>query len=73
MLDFVFLFVVLRDIGGTRGSHRLTWKTFTIWFYVGDVYDGVDVHRAGKAELNGVGPDQLRDGIRAEPSLRQLS
>ena len=69
MLNFVFLFAILRDGGGARGSHRLTRKAFAIWLYVRDVDDGVNAHRVGKTELNGIGPDQLRDGIGAEPSF----
>ena len=71
-LDFVFLFAILRDVGGARGSHRLTRKAFAIWFYAGDVDDGVNAHRAGKTEFDGICPDQLRDGIGAKPALRQL-
>ena len=70
--DFVFLFAILCDVGGTGGSHRLTREAFAIWLYAGNVDDGMNAHRAGKTEFNGVSPNQLRDGIGAEPSLRQL-
>ena len=71
-LDFIFLFAVLRDVGGARGSHRLARKAFAIWFYARDVDNGVDAHGAGKVELDSVSPNQLRDGIGTQPSLRQL-
>ena len=67
--NVVFLIAILRDVGGTRGSHRLTRETFAIWLYTGDVDDGVNTHRAGKTEFHGIGPDQFRDGIGAKPSL----
>ena len=38
-----------------------------IWLYSGDVYNGVDVHRAGKTEFDGISPDQLHDGIGTKP------
>ena len=45
---------------------------FAIWLYAGDVDDGVNAHRAGKAEFNGVGPDQFHDSVGAKPTFRQL-
>ena len=69
---FVFLFAILRNVGGPGGSHRLTREAFAIWLYAGDINDRVNAHRAGKTEFDGVSPDQLRDGIGAEPSFRQL-
>ena len=72
IFHFVFLLAVLHDNGRARGSHRLTQKTITIGFDTGNVYDQVNAHGAGKAEFDGIGPDQLRDGIGAEPSLREL-
>ena len=71
-LHFIFLFAVLCNIGGARGSHRLTWEAFTIWLYERDIDDRMNVHRAGKMEFNGVGPNQLHDGIGAKPSFQQL-
>ena len=41
-------------------------------FDVGNVDNRVNAHGVGKAELNSVGPDQLRDGIGAKPSFREL-
>ena len=70
--DLVFLITILCDIGGAGCSHRLTRKMFMIRLHAGDVYDGVNAHGAGKMVFNGVGPDQLRDGIGTEPSFRQL-
>ena len=67
--DLVFLFAILRDVGGARGSHRLARELFAIGFYAGYVYDRVNAHGAGKTEFDGVGPDQLHDGIGAEPSF----
>ena len=67
VVDFEFLFVILCDIGGSWGSHRLTQQAFMVWLYSGDVNDGVNVHRAGKTEFNSIGPDQLHDGIGAKP------
>ena len=72
VIIFIFLFVVLCDIGGAWGSHRLTWKAFAIWFYSGDVNDGVNAHRVGKTELNSIGPNQLHDGIGTKPPFQQL-
>ena len=43
-----------------------------IGFYVGDVDNRMNAHGMGKAEFDGVGPDQLCDGIRTEPSFREL-
>ena len=43
-----------------------------IWLYAGDIDDGMNAHRAGKMEFNGVRPDQLCDGIGTKPSFRQL-
>ena len=71
-LDFVFLLSILCNIGGTRGSHRLTRKAFAIWLDTGDIYDGVDMHGAGKTEFDGISPNQLCDGIRTKPAFRQL-
>ena len=62
---FVFLFTVLCNVGGARGSHRLPRKAFVIWLYTGDVDDRVYVHGAWKTEFNSIGPDQLHDGIGA--------
>ena len=70
--DFIFLFAILHNIGGAWGSHRLTWQVFAIWLYAGDVNDGVNAHRVGKTQFDGIGPDQLCDGIGAKPSLQQL-
>ena len=39
---------------------------------MGDIDNRVNAHRAGKTEFNGIGPDQLCDGIGAEPSFQQL-
>ena len=61
--------MILRDNGGTGGRHRLTWEAITIGLDMGDIHDQVNAHGAGKTEFNSVGPDQLRDGIGAEPSL----
>ena len=72
VFDLILLISVLRDSGGTGGSHRLTREAFTIWLDTGDVDDGVDVHGVGKTEFHGVRPDQLRDGIGTEPTFRQL-
>ena len=44
----------------------------TIRLYAGDVDNRVNVHGVRKAKFDGVGSDQLRDGIGAEPSLREL-
>ena len=41
---FVFLIAILRDVGGARGSHRLTRKAFAIWLYTRDVDDRMDAH-----------------------------
>ena len=71
-LDFVFLLTILHDVGGARGSHRLTREAFAIWLYAGDVDNGVNAHRAGKTVFDGVCPDQLHDGIGTEPPFRQL-
>ena len=49
MINFVFLFMVLHNTGGTWGSYRLTQQAFAIWLYTGDVNDWVDAHRVGKA------------------------
>ena len=70
--NFVFLFSILRDVGGARGSHGLTREVVVIWLYTGDVDNGMNVHRAGKAEFNSICPDQLRDGIGTKPAFRQL-
>ena len=64
--------MILRDMGGTRSRHRLTWKMIVIGFYAGNVYDWVNAHGVGKVEFDSVGPDQLHDGIGAEPSLQEL-
>ena len=70
--DLVFLVAILCDSDRARYSYRLSWEAFAIGFDVGDVDDRVNAHGAGKTELYGVSPDQLRDGIGTEPSFRQL-
>ena len=40
--------------------------------YMGDVNDRVNVHGVRKVKFDGIGSDQFRDGIGAEPSLREL-
>ena len=57
VVDFIFLFAILCNIGGTWGSHRLTWQVFMTWLYSGDVDDGVNAHRVGKVELDSISPD----------------
>ena len=37
-----------------------------------DVDDWMNAHRAGKTVFDSVGPDQLCDGIGAEPSFREF-
>ena len=43
-----------------------------IGLHVGNVYDWMNVHGVGKMKFNGIGPDQLRDGIGTKPSLREF-
>ena len=69
MFYLIFLLTIFCDIGGPRGRHRLAREMVAIGFYTGDVNDRVNAHRAGQAEFDSVGPDQLRDGIGAEPSF----
>ena len=64
--------MILRDVGGSRGRHRLAGESIAVRFYVGDVNDRMDAHGAREAEFDSVGSDQLRDGIGTEPSLREL-
>ena len=71
-LNLVFLVLVFRDIGWAGSSHRLSREAIAIRLYAGDVYNRVYAHGAGKTEFDGISPDQLRDGIRTEPSFRQL-
>ena len=61
--------MILHNIGGAWGSDRLTQQVFAIWLYMGDVDNGVNAHRAWKTEFDSVGPDQVHDGIGAEPSF----
>ena len=68
-LHFIFLFAILCNIGRVWGCHRLTQQAFRIWFDTGDVDDRMDAHRVWKMEFDGIGPDQLHDGIGAKPSF----
>ena len=72
MLHLVFFLVILRDVGRAWSSHRLAQQAFVIWLYAGDINNGVNAHGAGKTEFNGIGPDQLHDGIGTKPPFQQL-
>ena len=39
---------------------------------MGDVDDRMNAHGVGKAEPDGIGPNQLCDGIGAKPALREF-
>ena len=72
VFHFILLLAILHNGGGSRGRHRLARETVAIRLDVGDVYNRVDAHGVGKVEFNGIGPDQLHDGIGTEPSLQKL-
>ena len=64
--------MIFRDNGRAGCSHRLARETVAVWFNMGDINDRVNVHGTGKVEFDGIGPDQLHDGIGAEPLLQEL-